>query len=580
MPIINNNTINLLLTKITARGRELMAGGDFNFRYFALGDTDINYIYDGDQKIITPMAYQKSIQDNLNTNCDLNTLPVPNKKTIKLVNRTSITNDFDNYFVASGNTINSGTNEIDLELFNLKDDDTLYVSFPDGSILTYNITTKTASSIVILDRPLPLILENIDFKIFRFNVDFLNISGDTVYYDSIEQKFKTNCNVITPCEINFSIVNQCDIMGTCDDNNEQYNINDAGCKEYIGLTKVLGYNNSCIDNETDMDCNESVLSILSNPCWVGLIHFNKEMGEQICIESGRDFSITFNDTKYITNTDEKIINSQIYHDLEDSSGNVIGRVYKNMQIVTIHDQEILTSLNPISNRSFQFPSMEARLITDRINGVLKPDQCIWMSYTLNANNYREYLPSQNILYLKNQTVTNKNVEFNFSDLTGLDDLTFGSLKLIYQITDDCSNPDPCKWKVIDFSEDVQVDGNIDLSLASEKSDYLLDNFKKLTSSDYRLSYLKSLTQKCVSKIDADFDFYIGREIYKSVFTIKVDGSSIKSSKNCTWSSGKDVILSEVGIYNENKELVLVSKLTNPITLDSSTLYNLEISVDF
>ena len=594
MPIINQNTINLLLTKVTARGRELMSEGKFNFEYYSLGDTDWNYLYDGEQKTLTPLAYQQNVLDNLNKSCELEPLPKPNKKVIKLVNKTSITNDFENYFVASGVTTNSGTNQIDLGLFNLVDGDTLYLSFSDGTILTFTITTNIASSIVTLDRPLPLILEDVSFEVYRFDSNFLNVSANTVYFDSIEQKFKTNCNVIKPCEINFTIVNQCDIMGVCDEERtietmdvcgsgttiiSGSTIEDLTCKDYVGLVKLLGYHTSCNDI-ADRDCNESLESILENPCWIGLIHFNKEMGEQICIDNGREFQINLKGKTYTANPNRSITNSQVYHNLEDSVGNIIGRVYNHLQIIAIHDQELLSCLNPISNRSFQFPQMSGRLVTDKVNGILKPNQCMWLTYTMNANGYREFLPNQNILFFKNETVVNKNIEFYFDDLTMVDNIDFNSLKIIYQISNNCEQPTPCDWKVVDFSDSLVTNGLLDLTLATQKTDYLLDNFKNIKATDYRLSYLSNTSQVCNTKIDASFDFYIGRELYKSVFNIKVDGSSLKSSKNCTWSRGQNVILSEIGIYNSDRELIIISKLTNPIKLDSTTLYNLEVSVDF
>ena len=302
------------------------------------------------------------------------------------------------------------------------------------------------------------------------------------------------------------------------------------------------------------------------------------MGEFICVDDDKPFILTIGGQQYISYGDQYSTNGQVYFNISGSTGN-IGRIYNELQIVAIDNQEFLASLNTNSNRSFQFPDMGARLITNKNNGVLKPNQCIWLSYILTSNVYREYLPSQNIIRVQNTTLVNKDIEFNFGDLTGLD-LDFNSLKLVYQVTDDCSKPSPCNWKQVDFSEDIMNGNNVDLNLASDKTDYVLNNFKFLTSSNFKLSYLNNIDSGCSQKINANFEFYSARELFKSVFNIKVDGSKLNSSKNCTYSSGDNVVLSEIGIFNTNKDLVMISKLTNPIVVNKSSLYTLEVNIDF
>jgi hypothetical protein len=74
--------------------------------------------------------------------------------------------------------------------------------------------------------------------------------------------------------------------------------------------------------------------------------------------------------------------------------------------------------------------------------------------------------------------------------------------------------------------------------------------------------------------------YISATIYKSLFNINVDGASISSSSNTTYDFGLDRYVSEVGILDNNDNLVLVGKLSRPIRLGNSTTASIELTIDF
>ena len=74
--------------------------------------------------------------------------------------------------------------------------------------------------------------------------------------------------------------------------------------------------------------------------------------------------------------------------------------------------------------------------------------------------------------------------------------------------------------------------------------------------------------------------FIGATIYKTLFTINVDGATMASSSNTTYSYGSDRYITEVGILDNNDNLVVVGKLSRPVRLANSTTATIELTIDF
>lgn len=69
--------------------------------------------------------------------------------------------------------------------------------------------------------------------------------------------------------------------------------------------------------------------------------------------------------------------------------------------------------------------------------------------------------------------------------------------------------------------------------------------------------------------------------YTTDISILLDLNEFNSSTNATWNSQTDkVVISEIGIYDANKNLVAIGKLNNPIQKDSSIARTIVFAVDF
>jgi hypothetical protein len=78
----------------------------------------------------------------------------------------------------------------------------------------------------------------------------------------------------------------------------------------------------------------------------------------------------------------------------------------------------------------------------------------------------------------------------------------------------------------------------------------------------------------------NLDTFIGACIYRTVFKFVIDVNEYVKSSNPTWIDGNDLYFTEVGLYDEDQELVAITKMSRPIKMDPNTKFALELSLDF
>ena len=73
--------------------------------------------------------------------------------------------------------------------------------------------------------------------------------------------------------------------------------------------------------------------------------------------------------------------------------------------------------------------------------------------------------------------------------------------------------------------------------------------------------------------------HIGATIYKTLFSLNIDGAEFGNSSNVTYEEG-DRYVSEVGILDSKNNLVMVGKLSRPIRIANATTATIEVTMDF
>jgi hypothetical protein len=76
--------------------------------------------------------------------------------------------------------------------------------------------------------------------------------------------------------------------------------------------------------------------------------------------------------------------------------------------------------------------------------------------------------------------------------------------------------------------------------------------------------------------------YIGADIYKTIFDLNINAAQFNQTSNPTYPSTNPppIEITEVGIYDNNQNMVITGKLSQPVQLSSNDTITLELSLDF
>lgn len=342
--------------------------------------------------------------------------------------------------------------------------------------------------------------------------------------------------------------------------------------------------------------------------------------------SGTTQGMTFissGDTQYIGTSNIEYVDL-----IEDStmisSGStplVVGRVFPQLKMVVISDDEIVAALSYKSNRSWTLPALAASITSPTggtSTGVLDINSTMYLTYVLentNATGYTSSMPCQNYVKVTNSSSGPKDVAFRVSETdmlpymrkvedTGYDGLGFyaNKFKLLYQIVQDPnSRPDPAAWKSYDFTTTglttttgATIDPKALENQTPSASGFIIDLIKDSGSTTFDLISLLNLpannTPSYLQFGDERFFYgnletYIGATIFKTIFDIRINSGQFNTTTNPTRSKDAstnppDIRISEVGIYDTSNNLVCIGKLSTPVLLEPGNTIMLELSMDF
>jgi len=341
--------------------------------------------------------------------------------------------------------------------------------------------------------------------------------------------------------------------------------------------------------------------------------------------SGTTMGMTFiatGTTKLITNTDIEYIDL-----IEDPtlipSGTtpmVVGKVFPQLKVVVVNDDEIVAAMSYKSNRNWTLPALTANLVSpsgSTSTGVLPSQQFMWLTYTFentSGSGLTTTLPCQYYTIMANNTSGFKDVQFKLSGVDLLpymrkvEDPTYDGLgfsakefKVLYQVVSGGTRPLADAWKVHDFTSTLITSG------AGETIDPILLENQNPTALSFRLSPSNTSGDTTFSIINSlsmapntnpeilqfgderffygNIDTYIGANVYKTVFRLSVSADLFKYTSNPTRSSDPTtnppvIKVGECGIYDSAGDLVMIGKFSRPVKLIPGNTILLELSMDF
>ncbi len=280
--------------------------------------------------------------------------------------------------------------------------------------------------------------------------------------------------------------------------------------------------------------------------------------------------------------------------LDDNNNyNRIGKVFPDQQIIVIDDEEIVAALSYKSNRNWTLPAPKISLLTPNIcddnsfaEGILKSDaQYMWITYRFDTStgatsslhcNYYSVIQGQTT----GATVSSQNVavrfgnEFPFLNTNPLlfTGFTATSFKLLFQLVEGQGRPSPTAWREYDFTSQISLTDGFITPSAMTGTTFTIDPEIYQNSTIYQLQNYLDIPlngEENYLNFGDEYYFYgnletdISATIYEMRYLINLGRNQFTDTTNPTWTKGTNAYVTEIGLFNSNKELMVVSKLQSP-----------------
>jgi hypothetical protein len=292
--------------------------------------------------------------------------------------------------------------------------------------------------------------------------------------------------------------------------------------------------------------------------------------------------------------------------INNSNGmpNRVGKVFPDQKIIIIDDEELVAALSYKSNRNWTLPAATTSLIVPNscestessFLGVLTgANETMYVSYLLTNTssgatnslhcNYYSTISGPNV---DCGTPGSQNVAVRFGgEFNCLNQITQNTLvngyiankfQIICQVVEDGSRPLSNAWKIIDFTSQLSastINGYItQTGLTGNTFVITRDMYNSSVAITYNLNNYISLpsvgqTGQTLNFGD-EYYFYgsletdIQATIYEMRYKINLGQAEFQNSSNPSWSQGISPYISEIGLYDDKMNLMIVSKLQSPV----------------
>ena len=158
--------------------------------------------------------------------------------------------------------------------------------------------------------------------------------------------------------------------------------------------------------------------------------------------------------------------------------------------------------------------------------------------------------------------------------TNISGYTANSVKLLCQMVIGDTKPNPTSWKEIDITSEISgssinnyltMSGLTGTTFQISLSEY--DSAPYYDLSDY--IDLTPLNDTDVLNFGDEFYLYgnfetdISATIYEMKYLVTLGRNQFTNTSNPTWVSGNTSYVTEIGLYDNNKDLIVISKFQSP-----------------
>jgi hypothetical protein len=343
------------------------------------------------------------------------------------------------------------------------------------------------------------------------------------------------------------------------------------------------------------------------------------MGESFYTDPRGFDSLNLDEVEYIqssVNSNQVDPGLRYYHlwDTNPNSNgypNRVGKVWPDLKILTIDDDELVAAMSYKSNRNWTLPAPKLGLIVpNTFNNTAGSDvgvlsgtgQTMWVTYTFTNTAFTQSLHCN---YYTNISGTNPDCPPDSADITirfagefpflnsnpgsSPSGFTANNIKILAQKVTGSTRPNPANWVEIDVTGQLSatsVNGYITFSGLTGTTLQLTNNMYTGASSNYRLENYIDLPQTGDTQMNfgSEYFFYgslktdIQATIYEMQYMVNLGQAQFGHSSNPTWNGTVPPYVTEIGLYNLNKDLMIISKVQSPEIRQGVQQY--KIKLDF
>jgi hypothetical protein len=343
------------------------------------------------------------------------------------------------------------------------------------------------------------------------------------------------------------------------------------------------------------------------------------MGESFYTDPRGFDSLNLDEVEYIqssVNSNQVDPGLRYYHlwDTNPNSNgypNRVGKVWPDLKILTIDDDELVAAMSYKSNRNWTLPAPKLGLIVpNTFNNTAGSDvgvlsgtgQTMWVTYTFTNTAFTQSLHCN---YYTNISGTNPDCPPDSADITirfagefpflnsnpgsSPSGFTANNIKILAQKVTGSTRPNPANWVEIDVTDQLSatsVNGYITFSGLTGTTLQLTNDMYTGASSNYRLENYIDLphTGDTQMNFGSEYFFYgslktdIQATIYEMQYMVNLGQAQFGHSSNPTWNGTVPPYVTEIGLYNLNKDLMIISKVQSPEIRQGVQQY--KIKLDF
>jgi hypothetical protein len=275
------------------------------------------------------------------------------------------------------------------------------------------------------------------------------------------------------------------------------------------------------------------------------------------------------------------------HPNSDGRPSRVGKVFPDDKVIVFDDEEIIAAMTYVANRNYTLPAPKLGYSAPGIcndtstDGLLDNDsQCVWVTYGfdgpwtgMHCNYYQKIIGPVTGCGLTEQNVTVKfGNEFRCMKTGTTQGFSATDFYILVQTGTTTQNrPNPNNWVKMNYS--TALSGGYINPSGLTATTFTITPTTYANGTTYNLGNqleLPTISSSSSTLYFGDEYFFYGNvntdiqaTIYEMRYLINLPNAQFVNSSNPTWTQGVTPYMSEIGLYDANKNLLVLSKFQSP-----------------